>query len=451
MADAASGTPVAKAEVEFFGWRQEWRQPNHFEVFTKQFAEYTDADGQLLMDPKRAAARIPVAHHRPDQGGPLRLPGLQRRRGIGNWYDAEYNQTKVFPITDRPVYRPEQTVKYKFWVEHAKYDQPDTSDFAGRSFTIEIHNPKGEMKVLSPKHEGRRLRRAGGRVQAAGRRHLGHVLDRRANIAPRTSAAASFRVEEYKKPEFEVNIEAPKEPVMLGEKITATIEAKYYFGSPVTHAKVKYKIMRTSQVEPWYPCLPLGLALRSRLLVVRLRLPVVSGLASLGLLPAAAVLVAARPAAARIGRRARDGNRSRRQGQGRDRHRTGQGHPSRPGPSLHDHGRGGRPIAADHRRRGHRAGGAETLQGLRLGRPRLLSHRRHDPGHRSTPTRSTTSRLWARGRSRCCGSPTERQGRQPEPVETPVQTWPLADRSGRPGPAAIDRRRRPGSIASPTS
>ena len=33
---------------------------------------------------------------------------------------------------------------------------------------------------------------------------------------------------------------------MLGEKITATIKAKYYFGSPVTKAKVKYKVKRTS-------------------------------------------------------------------------------------------------------------------------------------------------------------------------------------------------------------
>ena len=48
----------------------------------------------------------------------------------------------------------------------------------------------------------------------------------------------SFRVEEYKKPEFEVTVDAPTEPVMLGEKITAKIRAKYYFGSPVTNATV---------------------------------------------------------------------------------------------------------------------------------------------------------------------------------------------------------------------
>ncbi len=45
---------------------------------------------------------------------------------------------------------------------------------------------------------------------------------------------------------------------MLGEKITATIKAKYYFGSPVTKAKVKYKVNRTElrpsggiRVGPW--------------------------------------------------------------------------------------------------------------------------------------------------------------------------------------------------------
>ena len=36
----------------------------------------------------------------------------------------------------------------------------------------------------------------------------------------------TFRVEEYKKPEFEVTIDAPKDPVMLGESITARLTAK---------------------------------------------------------------------------------------------------------------------------------------------------------------------------------------------------------------------------------
>ncbi len=63
----------------------------------------------------------------------------------------------------------------------------------------------------------------------------------------------SFRVEEYKKPEFEVKVNAPTEPVKLGDKVTATIEAKYYFGSPVTSAVVKYKVTRQAHSSRWYP------------------------------------------------------------------------------------------------------------------------------------------------------------------------------------------------------
>jgi uncharacterized protein YfaS (alpha-2-macroglobulin family) len=63
----------------------------------------------------------------------------------------------------------------------------------------------------------------------------------------------SFRVEEYKKPEYEVTIDAPEKPIKLGDTVTAKITARYYFGSPVTEARVKYKVLRTSYDEPWFP------------------------------------------------------------------------------------------------------------------------------------------------------------------------------------------------------
>ncbi|MGC3967081.1 MAG: hypothetical protein QM775_06825 [Pirellulales bacterium] len=60
-------------------------------------------------------------------------------------------------------------------------------------------------------------------------------------------------MEEYKKPEFEVVVEAPSEPVKLGDKITAEVTAKYYFGAPVTEARVKYKVLRSTHDARWYP------------------------------------------------------------------------------------------------------------------------------------------------------------------------------------------------------
>ena len=72
----------------------------------------------------------------------------------------------------------------------------------------------------------------------------------------RISGGSTFRVEEYKKPEFEVTVDAPTEPVMLGEDVTAKVTAKYYFGSPVTDATVKLKVLRSEYDATWYPNRP---------------------------------------------------------------------------------------------------------------------------------------------------------------------------------------------------
>src|SRR5262249_7233729 len=153
-ADAITGQPVPKATVDFFGWQQVQVAPNknEYKVVSTSFKETTDADGQLMLGQNK----IPQNYQwlivaRKDKAG---LAGADRFAYLGftyQWfgriYDQEYNQTKVFAITDRPVYRPNQTVQFKFWVRHAKYDEPDVSTFANQPFTIRITNPKGE-KVL---------------------------------------------------------------------------------------------------------------------------------------------------------------------------------------------------------------------------------------------------------------------------------------------------------------
>ena len=91
-----------------------------------------------------------------------------------------------------------------------------------------------------------------------------------------------FRVEEYREPEFEVAVDAPGQTISLGDSFAATIKANYYFGSPVTEATVKYKVLRTSYTGQWYPPTPWDWLLWTRLLVVRRRLRLVSRLAAWG-------------------------------------------------------------------------------------------------------------------------------------------------------------------------
>lgn len=248
VADAATGAPVAKANVEFFGWKQMQVQPNRnvYKTLTVNFAEFTDKDGQITLGEKR----MPKDHQwvviaRGDSGR-LAYLGFS---GVwyGKYYDPQYNQTKVFTITDRPVYRPGNTVKFKFWIAQAQYDLGNKVPFANRPFTIQISNPRGE-KVLEKQVKTDEFGGIADEFPLPAEATLGVY-----SLSIVNHGGGTFRVEEYKKPEYEVTIDSPTEPVMLGEKITATIRAKYYFGAPVTKAKVKYKVLRTPHSEQWYP------------------------------------------------------------------------------------------------------------------------------------------------------------------------------------------------------
>lgn len=251
VADAVSGQPVAKANVEYFGWKQIQVKPNtnQYKVVTTNFAEFTNADGQVILGQNKLPQDNQWLIVARTDAGRMAYLGFTHV-WYGNYYDAEYNQTKVFSITDRPVYRPKQPVKFKFWIGQAKYDQEGKSPFANQNYVVQINNPKGE-KVFEKGFTTDDYGGLDGEYELPKDATLGVY-----GIYIVNHGGGSFRVEEYKKPEFEVKVEAPKEPVSLGEKITATIQAKYYFGAPVTKAKVKYKVLRTNYSSHWHPSGP---------------------------------------------------------------------------------------------------------------------------------------------------------------------------------------------------
>jgi uncharacterized protein YfaS (alpha-2-macroglobulin family) len=262
VADAASGKPIPKANAEFFGWKWVQIKPNtnQYRVETAEFTETTDADGQVMLDANLLKPDYQwLVTARKSKDGPGGADRFAYYGFSGVWYnriyDPEYNQIKAFAVTDRPVYRPDQTVQFKFWVRHAKYDQPDTSDFAGKTFKLQIHNPKGE-KVHEQVYAADEYGGFAGSFPLAKGATLGQYNIAIVHDPSRpwiAQGGGSFRVEEYKKPEFEVQVEAPKEAVSLGEQVTATVQAKYYFGAPVTNAHVKVKVLRNSYSSNWYP------------------------------------------------------------------------------------------------------------------------------------------------------------------------------------------------------
>jgi len=260
VVDAKTGAPVAKANMEFFGYYQQHLDnkqrtgKRYANTITRNFAEFTDASGQLFADAKMLKDtqnnyQWLITATTPE--GRFAHLGFQNV-WFGGRAHQEWNQRKIHLITDRPVYRPGQEVKWKAWARLAKYDSPESkSEFAKQAFTARIYNPKNE-KVFEKNYTSDQWGGLADALKLEDGATLG-IYRFEFNGPENFIQQGSFRVEEYKKPEFEVKVDAPTDPVMLGEKVTAKMTATYYFGAPVVNAKVKYKVQRSAHTARWYP------------------------------------------------------------------------------------------------------------------------------------------------------------------------------------------------------
>lgn len=144
----------------------------------------------------------------------------------------------TYVYTDRPVYRPGDTVHFKCILRTRSgfnYQAPANTDFNVKIDDVE--NKEVFAATL--------------KSSAMGTLHGEYVIPAKAslgdyNIQIRTgeiyTQGGSFAVEEYKKPEYEVRVTPETPRVLQGQPIKATIEAKYYFGEPVANAKVKWVV-----------------------------------------------------------------------------------------------------------------------------------------------------------------------------------------------------------------
>ena len=256
IADSVSGKPIADADIEFFGWRQQRiDRTRDYRIDTKRFAERTDATGICIPDPSEFDRYFRWLTVVRTKDGRFAYDGFNGVWNPQKIQPLRYSPVKVYTMTDRPVYRPEHEVKYRMWVRRPRFSE-DTPMYAQKNYTLQIRNPKGDV-VLEKAVKTDRWAGVDGNWTIPGDATLGRyslqigTLDSKKRF--RSLGQGTFRVEEYRKPEFEVTIDAPTEPVMLGEKIAATINAKYYFGAPVTEAKVHYKVERTPKDTRWYP------------------------------------------------------------------------------------------------------------------------------------------------------------------------------------------------------
>jgi len=154
-----------------------------------------------------------------------------------------------YVYTDRPGYRPGHTVQFKVILRTRsgeRYTVP-----AGQSVQIVIEDPTSKQ-LLQANFPVSSFGTVHGELKLSGTAALGYYSISVSTGGQRHyNMSGGFHVEEYKKPEYEVKVTPAQARVVQGDSIAATIEAKYYFGEPVTGATVKWVVHTSAYWSPY--------------------------------------------------------------------------------------------------------------------------------------------------------------------------------------------------------
>ena len=157
----------------------------------------------------------------------------------------------LYVETDRPVYRPGQEVKYK--VTALIREPRGFRAYDGKSKLTVTVRDQNWQELFSKTLPFTGLGSASGSFTVPQGRLLGQyslTADLR-EYGNNFSGTQTVRVEEYKRPEFEVTLGAADSAFKYGQTAKVTGSVKYYFGSPVPGAQVTYKVKRSRYI-PWY-------------------------------------------------------------------------------------------------------------------------------------------------------------------------------------------------------
>jgi len=161
---------------------------------------------------------------------------------IEQGWEGAQPQSSGFVFTERGIYRPGDTVYVK---GVARYRQVGElrQPAAGTALKFSVVNSRGE-KV---KEEPVKLSRFGtfsAEVLIPKDSPTGYFSLAAEGQAPGGPIAlgGSFRVEEYRAPQFRVDVTANQTSILAGEPLAAQVSARYLFGGAMSDAKVKWNV-----------------------------------------------------------------------------------------------------------------------------------------------------------------------------------------------------------------
>ena len=223
VADALTGEPVPNADVQI-AWRYRDNRTYH----------WSDAKGQtndagLLEQDQPADPRHRQYFLLARRGKAYAFASSYR-----SWWSPTRPGLWFYGYTDRPAYRPDEDVQFKFICR--QYDGKVFQNTAGRQFRVRINDARGTKlyeQVLTTNEMGT----LHGSLKLAKEPKLGqYTIHVRQPDNQGANGYAHFRVEEYKLPEYKVDITTTKPTYRVGDPVELKVAASYYFGGPVPEA-----------------------------------------------------------------------------------------------------------------------------------------------------------------------------------------------------------------------
>ena len=235
VVNATDGQPIAGAKIELYDQRYDFKTKKdkrtvHARLTTDENGEayFKNVDGNVLISTNT------------DKFTPAKYIYLSRTR----YYEKKDNETKYQVYTDRSIYRPGQTVHVTA-INFVNMKGIDTKVPVGRELGFRLCDANWkEVAMKKAKVDEYGTASVDFELPQGGLTGMYHV-------SVNDQANRFFRVEEYKRPTFEITFPKVNEKYNWGDTVVVKATAKTYAGVPVQGAKVAYQVTRRNQLWWW--------------------------------------------------------------------------------------------------------------------------------------------------------------------------------------------------------
>ena len=236
VVNATDGQPIAGAKIELYDQRYDFKTKKdkrivHARLTTDENGEayFKNVDGEVLISTNN------------DKFTPARDIYLSRTR----YYEKKDNETKYQVYTDRALYRPGQKVHVTA-ISFVNMKGIDAKVPVGRDELV--------FRLCNASWKEVEMKKA--KVDEYGTASVDFGLPKEGqtgmyHVSVNDQVNRFFRVEEYKRPTFEITFPKVNEKYNWGDTVVVKASAKTYAGIPVQGAKVEYQVTRRNQLWWW--------------------------------------------------------------------------------------------------------------------------------------------------------------------------------------------------------